>query len=252
MQTLSTNMRGKLSDALESCMFNNVSEAAFKNSWGSLLCLVLSVALSFCMSFLQSIHCDGSKFAPPAWTWCLVKLSSASTEPSLPLSVPADGFQQMLNFSGRAPTPLSFTSLFLYFLSMLSTVFNSPNLNLTCRYFLWLGSEKRTFEGHSDMCRRTYLYQYTGPLCNFILEQWKTKKSPENSPARVEEIERKRNGRLGEGKKKSWRRIRNGVLAFQKTYFGFKQNSAFVCLTLGFGLFAYLDNSLFPIRSITN
>lgn len=48
----------------------------FKNSWGSPLCLVLSAGLSLCMSLLQSVHCDGSRFATPVGSWCLVKLSS--------------------------------------------------------------------------------------------------------------------------------------------------------------------------------
>lgn len=48
----------------------------FKNSWGSLLYLVLSAGLSLCMSFLQSVHCNSSRFATPEGSWCLVKLSS--------------------------------------------------------------------------------------------------------------------------------------------------------------------------------
>lgn len=57
------------------------------------------------------------------------------------------------------------------------------------------------FEGHCDVYTRTYLDQYTGPMRNFILEQRKTKKSPENSPATVRiDRERMQEGMGGWGK----------------------------------------------------
>ena len=122
-------MRGKLSDALESCIFNNVSEAAFLKTAGD-RCSVLSclpVCLFACLP-LQSVHCDGSRFASPAGSWCLVKLSSCrqslhslSLSPRMsPLSV-LPSFVLPPPLLNQDPTPF----LFLFYTPPLCVFFSA-------------------------------------------------------------------------------------------------------------------------------
>ena len=207
-------MRGKLSDALESCIFNNVSEAAFLKTAGD-RCSVLSclpVCLFACLP-LQSVHCDGSRFASPAGSWCLVKLSSCRQSlHSLSLSPRMSPLSVLPSFVPPPPSlesrshPLSLS--FLY----------SPSLCLLlgrhgASFFSNINHAQvrpRPGEGSLYACALvrlkvvvisgTYVFQYTGPLCCFILEEWKNKKSPQNSPAREKKREGREREQRGEGR----------------------------------------------------
>lgn len=200
----------------------------FKNSWGSRLCLVLSAGLSLCMSFLQSVHCDGSRFATPAGSWCLVKLSSCrQCLHSLSLSQKMSLCTSFALFlRRREPTPLSF---FLYSLSVSFSVDVAQPFSDMNHTQIWSGANLLLIVREVHVCAfclkvilifSTYLYQYTGPLCCFILEEWKSKKiSLEFSCKREEEMEResKAGWGVGKGKRKSRKGIRNRASAFQNS-----------------------------------
>lgn len=180
----------------------------FKNSWGSLLCLVLSACLSLCMSSHQSVHCDGSRFATPVGSWCLVKLSSCLRSLFLSLRTESLSVLPLLSFSEARSHPF-LLSFFLYTLSVFYSVDMAHRKQIWPRTNLLLTEREGhlcvcmcLFEGHLDIqCLPVSVHTST-----VLLHPWGMREqeiSPEFSCKTEEETQREGKGRQGrEGKGK--------------------------------------------------
>lgn len=187
-------------------------QRVFKDSWESPLCLVSSARLS-CRSFGPSTAtAEDLPLLGAGDVW--LKLQSFWQRLHL-ISVPQNECPSVFLLSHFKGTKMASSSLFffgrllcsvsLFSNVRLCTLWNGTNLHLTVK-----GEKVRAgFSFKDTTIIKAYLRQYAGSLCCFILEEWKSKKSPQNSPARGTAQEKQSGVGSGKRREKSRKEISN-------------------------------------------
>lgn len=166
------------------------------------------------MSCFLSVHCDGSRFATPVGSWCLVKLLSCRQCLHLLFLSPRMRLSVCFLYSTsqkKCPTAFFLYSHSLHF-SLLKLAWNKYSFD----------SKRRTsvcmclFEGHRNN-QPTCFSAQVHCAASFLRNE-RRKKSPQNSPVKEKKRYRgEHRGKGGEWERKSWKGIRNRTLAFQKS-----------------------------------